>query len=470
MSKRELDATILSLMQEMAVTGQLDISSSQLNEHLGVSKASLNRYLRKLRANGQLHINGKGKTTRYGLSALTGVATALALDRPAVTSIQDAPAESGTLPLQWSAVTHDLKAILNQPLGLRTPITYQRQFVDQYQPNVSQLLPADLAQSLYQEGRLNGQFPASTYARKVLEQLLIDLSWTSSKLEGNRYTLLATQELFKLGRDPANPDPDAIMLLNHKDAIEFLVDATPGYGLTSMVVRNVHAMLMNNLLHEVEALGTIRQKIVNISDTVYLPAQNPHLLGEMLELIIDKARAVKNPVEAAFFLWINLAYLQPFEDGNKRVSRVCCNIPLMLYNCAPLSFMDIDPLDYTQAMMSVYELNRVEMAAELFTWTYRRSIKKYSVIIEAMGMPDPFRARYREVLGDAVRQVVEGGRNIEQAMQQLPIAPEPIAPDEQAAFAAMLQLDLRSLDVFNCARYRLSLLKTEEWVKRGRPI
>lgn len=99
------------------------------------------------------------------------------------------------------------------------------------------------------------------------------------------------------------------------------------------------------------------------------------------------------------------------------------------------------------------------------TATYRRSIKKYSVIIEAMGMPDPFRARYREVLGDAVRQVVESGRNIEQAMQQLPIA-----PDDQPAFATMLALDLRSLDVFNCARYRLSLFKTEEWVKRGRPV
>ena len=421
MSKREPDAVILSLMQKMLAAGQSDFSSSELLAHLSLSKASLNRYLLKLSGSGQLHIIGEGKTTRYRLNPPAGVASA--------------------------------------------PVTYQRQFVDQYQPNISQLLPEGLAQALYHEGRLRGQFPASTYARKVLEQLLIDLSWTSSRLEGNRYTLLATQELFRLGHEPANPDPDAIMLLNHKDAIEFLVDATPGYGLTSLVVRNVHAMLMNNLLHQTEALGTIRQKIVNISDTVYLPAQNPHLLGEMLELIIDKARAVKNPVEAAFFLWLNLAYLQPFEDGNKRVSRVCCNIPLMLYNCAPLSFLDVDPFDYAQAMMAVYELNRVEMAAELFAWTYRRSIRKYSVIIEAMGMPDPLRARYREVLGDAVRQVVESGRSIEQAMQQLPIA-----PDDQIAFANMLQLDLRSLDVFNCARYRLSLAKTEEWVKRGRPV
>lgn len=202
---------------------------------------------------------------------------------------------------------------------------------------------------------------------------------------------------------------------------------------------------------------------MNISDTVYLPAQNPHLLGEMLEQIIAKACMVKNPIEAAFFLWVNLAYLQPFEDGNKRVSRVCANIPLMLYNCAPLSFLDVDVEIYAQAMMGVYELQNIAMAADLFAWTYRRSIRKYSVVIESMAAPDPFRARYRQQIGDAVRQVVEAGQTVEAAIAALTI------PDaDQTDFGAVLRDDLAHLEAFNCARFRLSMEKTEQWILRGR--
>ncbi len=187
---------------------------------------------------------------------------------------------------------------------------------------------------------MQGQQPASTYARKVLEQLLIDLSWSSSRLEGNRYTLLATQELFKSGVPDANGhiDADTVMLLNHKRAIEFLVDAVPTYGLTTALIQNLHALLLQDLLADSDALGTIRQTVVNITDTVYVPTQVPSLLQEMLPMVVDKARLIKNPVEAAFFLWVNLAYLQPFEDGNKRCSRLAANIPLMLYNCAPCLF------------------------------------------------------------------------------------------------------------------------------------
>jgi Fic family protein len=107
----------------------------------------------------------------------------------------------------------------------------------------------------------------------VLEQLLIDLSWSSSRLEGNRYTLLATEELFRSGSREG--DMDAVMLLNHKAAIEFMVDAVPEYGLSSPVIRNFHALLMQDLLDDVHSLGAIRQKVVNISDTTYVPSFPP---------------------------------------------------------------------------------------------------------------------------------------------------------------------------------------------------
>ena len=241
------------------------------------------------------------------------------------------PATSAAVLPPWSGASLALRTALQRPLLARKPVTYQRAFVDDYLPNHSSLLGTDAAHTLAQAGRLPGQQPAGTYARKVLEQLLIDLSWSSSRLEGNRYSLLATAELFKSGSADGG-DADAVMLLNHKRAIEFMVDAVPVYGLTAPVLRNLHALLMQDLLDDADTLGAIRNMVVNIHGSTYLPAQAPALLAGMFTQIIDKACLIKNPVEAAFFVWVNLAYLQPFADGNKRTSRLAANIPLMLYN------------------------------------------------------------------------------------------------------------------------------------------
>jgi fido (protein-threonine AMPylation protein) len=311
---------------------------------------------------------------------------------------------------------------------------------------------------------MQGQQPAATYARKVLEQLLIDLSWHSSRLEGNRKSLLDTRELFAKGRIAAG-DADAIMLLNHKDAIEFMVDTVPTYGISVPVVRNIHSLLMQGLLANSESLGAIRKTVVNIADTAYVPTQVPSLLEEMLGSVVDKARNVKNPVEATFFLWTNLAYLQPFVDGNKRTSRLCANLPLMLGNCAPLSFLDVEPADYATAMLGVYELLDLTLATELFAWTYRRSIPKYRTILESMGAPDPFRLQYREHLGDAVRRIVADGTSLAQAVAVLGI-PEA----DVASFQQLVREELSHLEPYNCARYRLPFGTTEEWIAKGRVV
>lgn len=348
------------------------------------------------------------------------------------------------------------------PLAARDPVTYRRDFVEDYVPNKNWLMPQELAEALYRDGRLREQQPAGTYARKVLEQLLIDLSWSSSRLEGNRYSLLATEDLFKRGT--AGSDADAVMLLNHKTAIEFLVDAVPLQGLSTAIIRNLHAVLMQDLLADTEALGVIRKKMVNISDTVYVPTQVPSVLEEMLGIILAKARLVKNPVEAAFFLWVNLAYLQPFEDGNKRTSRLAANIPLMLYNCSPLSFLDVDAHDYAQAMMGVYEIRDVARAVDLFAWTYRRSIKKYVVVMESMGAPNPLRLRYREHLSEAIGLVVRDRKSARAAMEELGLT-----ADQAPGFQTMLLEELQKLEVFNCARFRLTMTATQAWIDANRP-
>ncbi|SAL14367.1 Fic family protein [Caballeronia humi] len=439
-------ATVLVAIQRLAHTGHPEVTSSEVARATQGSLATVRRHLNALCDGGQLTRSGQARGTRYRLAGRTAA--------PEQPSANQHPA--------WSPAAIELGRKLDMPLAARDPVTYRRDFVEDYVPNKNWLMPQELAEALYRDGRLREQQPAGTYARKVLEQLLIDLSWSSSRLEGNRYSLLATEDLFKRGT--AGSDADAVMLLNHKTAIEFLVDAVPLQGLSTAIIRNLHAVLMQDLLADTEALGVIRKKMVNISDTVYVPTQVPSVLEEMLGIILAKARLVKNPVEAAFFLWVNLAYLQPFEDGNKRTSRLAANIPLMLYNCSPLSFLDVDAHDYAQAMMGVYEIRDVARAVDLFAWTYRRSIKKYVVVMESMGAPNPLRLRYREHLSEAIGLVVRDRKSARAAMEELGLT-----ADQAPGFQTMLLEELQKLEVFNCARFRLTMTATQAWIDANRP-
>ncbi|WP_200572541.1 Fic family protein [Erwinia sp. S63] len=429
------------------------LSSGDLAGRLGVGRSTIKRHVEVLLGQRKITRHGVGRGTRY-----TALAPLNKLPQSGSSVTEKTP--------EYHSSSHtsaqSLLQYLNLPLSVRDISGYDRSFVDNYIPNETFLLPQTLALALMNEGKMAGQQPAGTYARKVLEQLLIDLSWSSSQLEGNRYSLLATEELFKSGA--ASNDLDAVMLLNHKQAIEFLVDAVPESGLTGPVISNLHALLMHDLLSNPDELGAIRRKIVNISGTTYTPLQAPFLLQEMFDIIIKKSRLINNPVESAFFLWVNIAYLQPFEDGNKRTSRLAANIPLMIYNSAPLSFLDADVTSYAYAMMGIYEKRDVTLAVELFEHLYRRSIKRYAVTLEAMGVPDPFRLRHREDLNTTIRLIVAEGQNIESAMQMIDLD-----PDDRERFMQLLQNELRILSTLNCARYRLSISLTEQWIRQGRP-
>src|SRR5258708_29956445 len=226
-----LAETILQYLAAQRAQGRPRIGARELAERLQVPRTSLNRHLIKMTEEGVLTRKGIGRSTSYQITATAESARTIA---------NETVADSKMLPTgpTWGASARTRLASLRAPLGLRTPVSYQRQFVDGYRPNESSLLPASLAVALHEQGRLQGQQPAGTYARRVLEQLLIDLSWYSSRLEGNRKSLLDTRDLFLNGRSP-DDDADATMLLNHKDPIEFIVDALPTHGITTQVIRNV---------------------------------------------------------------------------------------------------------------------------------------------------------------------------------------------------------------------------------------
>ena len=427
-----------------------------LEQALQVSRPTINRALRDLLAAGFLEKLGDGRSTRY---VVTDAAKAALGDLPSAT-----PTPAGPGIRQWSPAALPLIEALRAPLGTRTPVGYESSFVASYIPNQSSLLPPQLATDLFNAGRSRDQQPAGTYAREVLEQLLIDLSWSSSRLEGNNKSLLDTKELFELGEQAGPLDEDTLMLLNHKNAIEFMVDAVPTEGITVPVIVDLQAKLMKDLLKDSRDIGSIRRRVVNIDGSVYSPSNISTLLEETLKSIIDKVRNIRNPVEAAFFLWVNLAYLQPFADGNKRTSRLSANMPLMLYNCAPLSFLDVERTDYATAMLGVYEQRNVAAAVELFEFIYRRSIQKYSVLRASLAMPDPLRTRYRQALNGLMQFVVFYGRKLGDAFLEVSVDAADLT-----ALRVIANTELDRLEQYNCARYNLARGMTQRWIDAGRP-
>jgi Fic family protein len=167
---------------------------------------------------------------------------------------------------------------------------------------------------------VSGQEPAGTYARHILNRLLIELSWNSSRLEGNTYSLLDTKRLIEFGQEAEGRDRlEAQMILNHKDAVEFLVGNAAEIGFNRYTILNLHAILANNLLADERAAGRLRHIGVCIDGSVYHPPETPQLVEECFDQMLATAAAITDPFEQSFFVMVQLPYLQPFDDVNKRV-------------------------------------------------------------------------------------------------------------------------------------------------------
>ena len=255
------------------------------------------------------------------------------------------------------------------------PPGYQRKFIDSYKPNVTWYLQPAIRNHLKDIGRRTGiDDAAGTYIRQILGRLLIDLSWASCRLEGNTYSLLETERLIAFGESAPGKTPfETQMVLNHKAAIEFLVNAADEMGFDRRTILNLHALLSDNLLGDPKASGRLRTIPVGIGKSVYEPLAVPILIDEIFSQILSIAAAISDPYEQAFFVTVHLPFLQPFEDVNKRVSRLAANIPLIRHNLCPLSFLDVPEDQYINGLLGIYELNRIELLRDVFVWTYERS-------------------------------------------------------------------------------------------------
>jgi hypothetical protein len=359
-----------------------------------------------------------------------------------------------------------IKRAVRAPIQQRQPVGYRRAFLDDYRPNLTYYLTAKTRQRLLEMGRPpDGDRPAGTYARTIYSRLLIDLSWNSSRLEGNTYSLLETERLLELGEAAEGKDAlEAQMILNHKAAIELLVDQADEIGFNRYTILNLHALLADNLLADPQAGGRLRRIPAGVYGTVYHPLEVPQLIDECLNKILATVSAIADPFEQAFFALVHLAYLQGFEDVNKRVSRLAANIPLIRGNLCPLSFVDVPERAYIDGVLGIYELNRIELLRDVFVWAYQRSSARYSAVRQSLGEPDPFRLRYRALVAELVATVVRAGMDKKAATSLVrQRAAEQVPPADRARFIEIAETEMMSLHEGNIARYRLRPAAFRAW-------
>lgn len=416
-----------------------------------IPRRTLQRYLAELRRQGRL----RQASLRYFV-------------------VEHIPAERKVLSLSerdriipLSIAGERIRQSVSRELARRKPVGYNRKFLESYRPNETWYLPEHVRRKLHDMGRLpdDAQPRASTYSRKILHRLLIDLSWNSSRLEGNTYSLLETERLIEFGESAKGRDAlEAQMILNHKAAIELLAEGGPDIGFNRYTVCNLHALLSDNLLPDPQACGRLRSMGVGIDGSVFHPLEGPQQIEEEFQRYLEIASVIGDPFEQSFFMLVHLPYLQPFDDVNKRVSRLSANLPLMQNTLCPLSFVDVPERDYVNGILGVYELNRVELLRDVYVWAYERSCSRYAAVRQSLGEPDPFRLRYRKEIYKAVEQIVRAIPDPQDAGNVIEgLSAKRVPEEDTKRFRETVENELLTLDEGNIARYRLRPSEFKAW-------
>ncbi len=432
------------------------VSSSEIRAKLSeeVAPRTLQHRLKLLVDLGRIIKEGERRWTKYRL--------------PDALTSEVVDEDTTGIELRISKEATEILEHVRKPIRSRKPVGYERAFLERYQPNITVYLSKQERVHLNTIGNSSsGQRPAGTYARQILNRLLIDLSWNSSRLEGNTYSILDTKRLIEFGEEAEGRQQiEAQMILNHKDAIEFLVGSVEEIGFNRHTVLNLHALLSNNLLADPDATGRLRRIPVGIEGSAFYPLEVPQIIEECFDQILATATAINDPFEQAFFSMVQFPYLQPFDDVNKRVSRLVSNIPFIQSNLIPLSFTDVPVKTYTEAILGVYELNRIELLKDVFIWAYERSVSKYTAVRQSLGVPDPFRLKYRSALRDLIKSIVQNKLGRKDTFEHISIwAGRNIEADDQERFRQIVEDEISNLHAGNFARYQIKPSEFALWQK-----
>ena len=211
--------------------------------------------------------------------------------------------------------------------------------------------------------------------KKEFERLTIDLSWKSSRIEGNTYSLIDTEILIKENKEAVgHKKEEAIMILNHKKALDYILNEKENFKkITVRKIEDIHGLLTQ----ELGISKGVRKRLVGIVGTKYRPIDNEFQIKEALEKTVKVINAVGNPLLKSLIAILLISYIQPFEDGNKRTSRMLGNALLLAYSFCPLSFRSIEEVDYKKAMILFYEQNSARFFKELFIEQFNFATNNY---------------------------------------------------------------------------------------------
>lgn len=314
-----------------------------------ISFSTLKRILQKLILENQIILSGKGKVTKYSVSPSYQLLRTIDMGAYFEKDIDDRKIKN----------SFNL-SLINEMLNQVTIFSEQEQnylnnLQKEYQENIAKLSEAEY--------------------KKELERLAIDLSWKSSQIEGNTYSLLETERLIKEKELAEGKTKDeAIMLLNHKSALDFIIEH-PNYikPITIASIEDIHSILIKDL----NITRNIRKRKIGISGTNYLPLDNDFQIREALEAMIKLINIQSNVFAEALLVLVLLSYIQAFADGNKRTARIISNAILINHNYCPLSFRTVNSIDYKKAMLLFYEQNNIQAFKKIFIDQFAFAVKTY---------------------------------------------------------------------------------------------
>lgn len=369
------------------------------------------------------------------------------------------------LPPQSSAA-RSIHRYVSRPSAQRRTVGYNPAFLDVYRPNETFYLSRRLRARLGGIGVPGAAGrPAAALAHVILQRLAIDLCWNSSRLEGNSYSLLETERLIAEGEaGDGRSLSESQMILNHTAAVEFLTGGGRGIGVNRRTLLSLHALLADNLLVDPRAAGRLRHAPARNEGSAYLPPSGQERIQAGFDRLLATASAIDDPFEQSFFLLVQLPYLQPFDDLNKRVSRLAANIPLIVEGLVLLTFQGVSRQAYDRAVLGVCELRRRQFLHELFLFAYSRSAGRYGTVRHLRGEPDPLRLKHRESLREAVAAVVRGCLNKTQAAAHIRSwSQRRFDLQEGKRLRDMAEREILGLHAGNCARYRINRSEFAAW-------
>lgn len=316
----------------------------------GASLVTIKRTLAELAGKGIVLVSGSGRSTTYMLGTLGRIFAAV-----------DAHA--------YCAVEPDKR------------YGQSRYNFDLLSGFPAEIFSDDEAQSLrdatavYQK-RITGLSEAVN--KKELERLVIELSWKSSKIEGNTYTLLDTEKLIVENKTASGKTKDETqMILNHKSAFAYIRKNRSNFlTVTRKNVEELHSILV----HDLPVGQGLRSKPVGVVGSLYRPLDNTHQIHDAVERLEKSITRMADPYAKALLALVGLAYIQPFEDGNKRTARLMTNAILLAHHLAPLSYRSVDENEYREAMLVVYELNSIVPIKKIFIEQYVFAATTYSAV------------------------------------------------------------------------------------------